>query len=302
MLASIDARPRSTIYDPAVTNSIGGHLDAHLPTDADVVAYHKNGYWVSPPIVPESILDAAADGMRRHHAGDVDAYLPTRDDELWGWRGGEGLRANNYTSARVKELGALVRYNLIAAYAARLAGSGSIRLWHDQLLYKPPTPDSAGNVGWHTDRQYWTTCSSTEMLTAWVPFHDITAQHGPVMFLPGSHRWETDDGLSFFDHDLTTIDALIHRHDVRPISATMRRGQVSFHHCRTIHGSGPNRGDEPRRSLAIHMQPGDNHWLRSVAPDGSAAAHSVDTLVRRVDEMPDYADPRICPQPWPSQT
>ena len=100
-------------------------------------------------------------------------------------------------------------------------------------------------MGWHTDRHYWRTCSSQEMLTAWVPFHDISGDHGPVMFVAGSHRWSDQIDLSFWDQDLTAIDRYAAEHGARIVTATLRRGQVSFHHCGTLHGSGPNQIPSP---------------------------------------------------------
>ena len=47
------------------------------------------------------------------------------------------MRKNDYTTLRVRELAELARYPLIAACAARLSGAACLRLWHDQLLYKP---------------------------------------------------------------------------------------------------------------------------------------------------------------------
>lgn len=87
----------------------------------------------------------------------------------------------------------------------------------------------------------------------------------------------------------------------RPVPALpllMRRGQVSFHHCRTVHGSGPNTSARPRRSLAIHLQPGDNRWQLVQRPDGTRIEHGNDALVRTVDGAPDYADPLVCPVLW----
>src|SRR3712207_6379804 len=100
----------------------------------------------------------------------------------------------------VRELAGLVRWPGIGAFAAALAGAARVRLWHDQLLYKPAGP--AANVGWHANRQYWLTCSSTEMLTCWVPFHDCDERMGGVTFVAGSHRWPEQRGLDFFDADL----------------------------------------------------------------------------------------------------
>ena len=242
--------------------------------------------------------------MIRHYAGETDHVLPRDPHErLRGWRSGDAdlLRKNDYASLRIEELAGLVRQPVIAQYAARLSGARQIRLWHDQLLYKPPGREQRGNVGWHTDRHYWRTCSSTEMLTAWVPFHDVTEDHGPVMFVAGSHHWSDQIDLSFWDQDLTTIDRYAAEHGARIVTATLRRGQVSFHHCGTLHGSGPNQGTEPRRSIAIHLQPGDNHYVQTENPDGTTAAHNNDRLARNnSDGTPDYADPDLCPCLWPT--
>jgi hypothetical protein len=272
-----------------------------LPGTDDIAAYREHGFWVSPVVVPGAVLDAAERGMRRFYAGERDADLAGLDG-LPGWTpaDGPGLRKNDYASLVVRELADLVRYPAIAASAARLAGASRVRLWHDQLLYKPvDSPGLVANVGWHTDRQYWLSCSSDEMLTAWVAFHDVDEAGGSVSFLEGSHYWDVE-GLDFFAQDL---DQLTHRialqgFGVRVRPTTMRRGQVSFHHSRTVHGSGPNRGGAPRRSLAIHIQPGDNRWRNRPGADGQPARHGNDRLVRHVDGVPDYADPRVCPELW----
>jgi len=281
---------------------------AHLlPTEADVAFYRTHGYWISPPILPSDVLDAAERGMARFYAGDTDRLLPDGSARV-GWvpEHGEVLRKNDYSSLVVDELAVLVRYPLLAACAARLSGTDTIRLWHDQLLYKPAedtVPDAGrgkANVGWHTDRQYWRTCSSTDMLTAWVPFHDVGEREGAVSFVDGSHLWTEDVVLDFFNPDLSTLDAVRADHDVQVVVAEIPRGAVSFHHCRLLHGSGPNRSDAPRRSMAIHFQPGDNHYVEYRHPDGTLAWHPNDRLVRRTsDGVPDYADPVVCPRLWP---
>ncbi|MFC7625594.1 phytanoyl-CoA dioxygenase family protein [Microlunatus sp. GCM10028923] len=267
-----------------------------LPSDADVASYREQGFWISPVIVPDEVLDAAELGMRRLYAGESDRSLPY---DVGGWTEADGnvLRKNDYASLRVDQLRELVGTPLIGATAARLAGVPEIRLWHDQLLYKPTDgPGVPGNVGWHTDRQYWQTCSSAEMLTAWVGFHDVDEDGGSVAFVAGSHRWDIG-GLDFFSQDLAGLQRRAEEagfaFDIRP--TRMRRGQVSFHHCRTVHGSGPNRSGSPRRSIAVHLQPGDNRYVETVLPDGSVARHGNDRLTAGADGAPDYADPRFCP-------
>lgn len=272
-----------------------------LPTESDIASYRELGFWISPVIIPAETLDAAEEGMRRLYAGEWDRTLPY---DVGGWSPADGnvLRKNDYASLRVDQLRDLVASPLIGATAAQLSGAEEIRLWHDQLLHKPADgPGVPGNVGWHTDRQYWQTCSSAEMLTAWVGFHDVDEDGGSVAFVAGSHRWDIT-GLDFFSQDLAGLQRRAEEagfeFDIRP--TRMRRGQVSFHHFRTVHGSGPNRTAEPRRSIAIHLQPGDNHFVETVLPDGSLAQHGNDRLTAGPDGSANYAHPEFCPTLYPS--
>jgi ectoine hydroxylase-related dioxygenase (phytanoyl-CoA dioxygenase family) len=285
---------------------ISHHLQSVLPSEADVAAYREHGFWLSDVVLRDEMLDAAERGMQRFYAGERDRPGPA-SLERDGWRPehGDGLRKNDYASLRIDELAALVAHPAIGAIAARLSGAPCIRLWHDQLLFKPV--DATGrpaNVGWHTDHQYWQTCTSLEMLTAWVPFHDVDATSGSITFIVGSHRGRAD-GLDFFDQDLNrqeTALAAAGRALVK-VPAVLKRGQISFHHCRTVHGSGPNHSGKPRRSLAIHLQPSDNRYQRHTLPDGTSARHRNDDLCRRTGYgTPDYTDPALFPVLWPPAT
>ena len=279
--------------------------DVRLPTDEELAAYRRDGFLVVRGLVPADVLDAAERGMARFHAGDLDAPFPGRTRyDSWDWSPDHGdvLRKNDYASRMVTDLAALVQWPGIGAFAAALAGTPVIRLFHDQLLYKPGgRGDDSGNVGWHTDRQYWSSCTSEEMLTCWVPLHDCTEAVGGVAFVPGSHRWPEQRGLDFFSPDLATQQAAMTAagHEVRPVVPDLRRGDVTFHSCRTVHGSGPNRTAAPRRSVAIHLQPDDNRHGGGRDADGALLYHRNDELVRVVDGLPDYTDPRICPVLWP---
>ncbi len=269
-------------------------LQDGLPTDADVVVYRERGFFLSGLVLPSEVLDAAERGMARFYAGERDRRGPASvEDNGWRPEHGNGLRKNDYASLRIDELAQLVSHPAIGAIAARLSGAAGIRLWHDQLLVKPvDLPDRAANVGWHTDRQYWQTCSSEDMLTAWVPFHDVDETGGSITFVDGSHHWNTTGG-DFFEHDLDRQEAALVAagRTVVKVPASLRRGQISFHHCRTIHGSGPNRSAQPRRSLAIHLQPSDNSYRPH-----ALAHHRNDDLCRRAnDGTPDYTDPSRSP-------
>jgi len=267
-----------------------------LPDEAAVAFYRQHGYYISPRIFSDVELERALAGSERYYTGERDRLLPDgsgaggiRDDH------GNALRKNDYASLQNDALAAIVRKPVLGAIAARLCGARAVRLWHDQLLYKPPCGGSAvSNVGWHTDRGYWKSCTSCEMLTAWVPFHRIDESLGPMYVIDGSHRFpDNTEHLDFFEPDLEKLEAqfVTGGMPVRKVPMLLDRGQVSFHHCLTIHGSGPNVAAVPRRSIAIHLQPEENRH-------SGLASHGNDRLVRRINGVPDYTDPAVCPTLW----
>ena len=83
------------------------------------------------------------------------------------------------------------------------------------------------------------------------------------------------------------------------IPMLLKRGQVSFHHAKTIHGSLTNNSDNLRIALAVHLQPGHNRHKPTTDAKGKPVLHINDVLCRRDDGGdPDYSDPDICPLLW----
>ncbi|MES2639519.1 MAG: phytanoyl-CoA dioxygenase family protein [Myxococcota bacterium] len=279
--------------------------EALLPSEDDVTFYEQHGYYTSARIYADDELDDAVYGSERYYAGERDTVFPLRGGYLdWRPEDGEGLRQNDYVSLQNDEIRRLVEHPLLGAIAARLCReTESVRLFHDQLVYKPPGElEGTTIVGWHTDRAYWRTCTSDRMLTAWIPFHAVDARSGTLTVIDGSHRWEGAERLhTFRDKDLAGLASRMFPAGagVREVPMTLARGAVSFHHCRLIHGSYPNRGVRPRVALAVHMQDAANRYIAHYDAAGNPILHINDTLCRkRADGDPDYADNNICPVVW----
>jgi hypothetical protein len=273
------------------------------PTDDEIRFYHEHGWVVTPAIVPQELLDEAAYGAQRLYAGERDRRLLLSAGYLdWTEQDGPLLRLNDYASLQVDEIRRLVVYPLLGLWASRLMAADVVRLFHDQLIFKPGNaPATATAVGWHTDRSYWMTCTSDRMLTAWIPFQDCTEEMGSLTFLDGSHRWENMDQLrEFHRQDPTTIESGLPSAEAEKIPMLLERGQVSFHHCRAVHGSRPNRSNLDRLALAVHCQDGENRYRRYTLTDGKPALHVNDVLCRRNEQgFPDYTDPDVCMVLWP---
>ena len=136
--------------------------------------------------------------------------------------------------------------------AVQLLG-GPIRFWHDQLFCKPAL--HGGVVAWHQDYSYWTRTTPLAHLTCWIGLDDSNRDNGGLQYIPGSHRWPdlpvtglTGDMNSIFDVLTAEQKDLF-----RPVHVELRRGECSFHHARTIHGSEANRTRNPRRATVINV-------------------------------------------------
>jgi ectoine hydroxylase-related dioxygenase (phytanoyl-CoA dioxygenase family) len=192
---------------------------------------------------------------------------------------------------------------MIGAIAAKLARTKQIRLLDDQLVYKPPQDlNGKSAVGWHADRAYWSTCSSDNLLTAWIPFHDCDESRGPLVVLDKSHKWSGIENTRFFNNsnleEMADKFRQAGRHIVK-VPMTLKKGQVSFHHCWTIHGSYPNRSDSFRLAMAVHLQDEANRYRPFRNPQGREIHIFDEVLCRKLPNgEPDFSDPAVFPVLW----
>lgn len=288
--------------EPALTGQ-----GPYLPAAQDIAFYAEHGWWTSSPAtVPDDVLDAARLGARRHYAGERDQPMLISGGYLdWRPEHGNVIRLSDYVSLQNDDLRRLVLLPVIAEIAARLAGTKSIRLFHDQLICKPAgLAPTESTVGWHIDAAYWQTCSSRDMLTAWIPLQDCDDDVGALSFIDKSHRRSDTEWMrTFGEHDLAALERSFNA-DGKPINKValrLKRGQVSFHHCRTIHGSEANRSSKDRLAVAVHFQDHTNHYVSHRDESGRRTVHMNDLLCRKDEKgLPDYSDPAICPVLWPA--
>ena len=287
-----------------------------LPSDEDVRFYREHGWYLSQRLLADDEVDTLVDASEAYYAGKRDRELPVRPAKLSSWTPADGpvQRNNDYIHYEDDTIGALLRKPVIAAVAARLAGADVIRMFQATLLYKPPQPAERSNiVPWHFDKYYWPTCSSENMLTAFIPFHDCDESMGTITMVDGSHRWryhqgwDSRNGASKVEGDferehLLREGAARNGVELTRIPMNIPKGHMTFHHCRLYHGSAANLSGRPRRAISMHMQDGTNTYRDyRLATDGRQTPYKHDELVRRgPDGRPDYTDPEFCPVLWQS--
>jgi hypothetical protein len=286
-----------------------------LPSDADVRFYAEHGWYLSKKLFSDTEIDELLSATERYYAGERDRRLPVRPPRLAYWEPehGDVQRHNDYVHYESDGIAKLLLKPLLGAVAARLAGAGEIRVFQSTLIFKPPVAEEPSNiVPWHFDKHYWSSSSSERMLTAFIPFHDCDEEMGTITMIDGSNRWReigADDSTTrhFAERDreqledMLTTNAAYNGAEVSKIPMIIPKGHMSFHHCRTYHGSGANVSARPRRAISFHLQDGDNAYREFPLSDGSLAFYNHDSLVRRTpDGRPDYADPEFCPTLWRS--
>mgnify|MGYP001205313230 CR=1 FL=1 len=277
--------------------------EALLPSNLDVVFYRQHGWYRSKRVLPDSLLDLAFMGIQRHFSGERDWVLPPTSG-FSDWKPGDDNTVRNAEVVALQnaQIRTLALYPILGAIAARLTGSPVIRYLADTLVDKPGMlSEDESVVGWHTDRAYWGTCTSDNLLTMWIPFQDCTVEMGPLLYVDGSHRWSgTEDLRTFRSKDLDELERRFpDRAPITKIPMTLRRGELSVHHCRLVHGSGPNTSQTPRLALAVHLQDADNQYRLYRNEKGIPWHIFLDDLApKREDGFPDYTDPIIFPTLW----
>jgi hypothetical protein len=225
--------------------------------------YLANGFYIHPtPIISADVVTLAIDGMEAVVRGKYDTGQPPVQSP---WQPGDdpGAKLVKIEMPQIasQAIQRLLTYPALGELAAQVAGARAVQVWWVQLLRKPPSRlDSTleANVGWHQDRYYWKAWDDeSELFTAWVALSDVTGAAGPMRFVGGSHNWGLGQSSDFFGQDLDALRSRIEAagHGAwEETPAILPPGGVSFHHSLTYHGSGPNHGDAPRRSFAVHLR------------------------------------------------
>lgn len=208
-------------------------------TADQVAAFQRDGY------LPRLAVMAPAEA-ERYRALVEDYLAPDPAGRL------PDLRTKAYITLRPLE--ALVRWPAILDAVESLLGP-DLLCRGASLFYKPAgSPDY---VSWHQDALYWG-LEPAEVVTAWLALTPSTAENGALEVLPGSHigallpHAAADSGGNLLRR-AQTIAVPIDPAQVRRLE--LRPGEVSLHHVKIAHGSGPNRSGRARLGLAIRYMP-----------------------------------------------
>jgi hypothetical protein len=162
----------------------------------------------------------------------------------------------------------------VGAIACELLGARSVQLLQDALLLKPPGR-SGGSIALHQDYGYTGYLDRPSGLAVGLAVTDATIESGCLRVVDGSHAWGLVGGLHLFapglqadlESQLTPVQRAHAAASTIPLE--VRAGDVTIHHCLTLHGSGGNTSPRPRKTVIAHLIDGDSRVVRDRLPAGA---------------------------------
>ena len=162
----------------------------------------------------------------------------------------------------------LLHHPVISGVACALLNTPRVRLWHDQIISKPP--EENGHFRFHQDFYLWP-LREPRIVTCWLALDDATPENGCMHVVPGSHR-DSRFGLESYAAELAArAEAEAEGREIdetdrqkmayepasigRPVE--LKAGECMFHHCLNFHATPANVTNRQRRAhVMIFMAEG----------------------------------------------
>jgi hypothetical protein len=222
----------------------------------DIARFSADGFLIKQRFVELDVVQTLRARFEPMFRGEFETGL--YPDE-WNWVEGRDAAdrtrqiCNGWKSDRA--IAAHVLNADIGRVCAQLAGWPGARIAQDNVLWKPP---GAKSLGFHQDDAYGQWMVPSGYITVWVALDDTTAEGGTLEYARGSHQWGVRPPRHGF-HAPDDYRAAVHEAAAAAgagtaeiVAVEVPAGGCAIHHGATWHGSGPNRGDVPRRSVVAH--------------------------------------------------
>lgn len=236
----------TNVLDPAEAG-----LDVNL-SDEQVRFFRDNGYLSVPRITTDAevsslrtFYDDVFDNPEAHGLRKVDRSPKGEPESLFQVHSAERkfptlLETTYFHNAR--------------RAAARLLGVPVEQVTgYNHMLRKPPRHGAV--TPWHQDEEGWSLGTPARLfvhraLNCWMPLDEATVESGCMQFIPGSHLNE-----QHYPHvdrgDGTGVRVAQGFDEAEAAACPIPAGGATFHHCRTLHYSGPNTTENPRRAMVF---------------------------------------------------
>ncbi len=177
----------------------------------------------------------------------------------------------------VPEFAEVIHHPTITEAVRELMGARTVRLWHDQVISKPPGDNR--HFACHHDFYFWP-LDRPAMITCWLALDDASVANGCMHVIPGSHRdprfQPTGCDLSEDIHispgpmgpgePASLYDAVRTWGPDRTVPVELQAGECMFHHCLNYHLTPQNVTDRQRRAFVIIYMPDGTRYNHAQSP------------------------------------
>lgn len=206
-----------------------------------VQAFERDGFVTVPDVFSREEVDVLLEGVEQSLAA-------TRKVADMPDAAGRSSKISLWMDTRDDVFGLVTRHPRLLNGVRELLRE-DVYHWHSKVMLKEPRVGGAWE--WHQDYGYWYNdhCLFPRMISCMVALDPATPANGCLQVIPGSHL------LGRINHgrvgnqagaDPERIAAILER--MPPQYAEMTPGSVLFFHCNTLHASGPNTSEIPRRA------------------------------------------------------
>jgi non-haem Fe2+, alpha-ketoglutarate-dependent halogenase len=217
-----------------------------LLSAAQVDAFWRDGYHFPVPVLSDAEVKRCRDALEAHEAaagGPIASNQRHKVHLLFTWAAD------------------LVRHPRILDAVEDLLGP-DILCWSSTFFIKEArTPDY---VSWHQDATYWG-LDPDDVVTAWVALSDAPVASGAMEFIPGSHRiGQLPHADTYHEHNLLSRgqEIAVKVEADKAVQVPLKAGEMSLHHVKLAHYSGPNTTEKRRIGLALRFIPPHVHQTK----------------------------------------
>ncbi|MBW8269637.1 phytanoyl-CoA dioxygenase family protein [Caldovatus aquaticus] len=208
-------------------------------TEAEVAAFWRDGFHFPVRVLAPAearAMRARLEAYERAAGGPIASNMRHKVHLLFTWAA------------------ELIRHPRLLDAVEDLIGP-DILCWTTNFFIKEP--HSPAYVSWHQDATYWG-LDPDDVITAWVAISDAPVESGAMEFLPGSHRMgQLPHADTFHEHNLLSRgqEIAVEVDTEKAVAVPLAAGEMSLHHVKLAHASGPNRTGDRRIGLAIRYIP-----------------------------------------------